>query len=246
VAELEQEVKSLRIACLQHVPFEGPGHIADWAHARGHALSDVRVYAGDPLPDQDAFDMLVIMGGPMSVNDKQVHPWLQAEEAHVRVSIDGGKTVIGICLGAQLIASALGARVYRAEHKEIGWWPVQRSDDVPGTHAFGEIPAGIHAFHWHGETFELPEGAVLLASSEACTNQAFAVGDRIVGLQFHFEITHDGVEDLLDNCRDDVTPGRYVQAMHAILDNTQFYNRANTTMCALLDGLAEDTDGTGE
>jgi GMP synthase (glutamine-hydrolysing) len=228
----------MRLHCIQHVPFEGPGLIADWARGGGHAMAGTRLYAGEALPDADAFDWLVVMGGPMSVHDGDRYPWLASEKALVRDAIADGKAVLGICLGAQIIAEALGGRVYRAERKEIGWWPVYRVAAATETLAFMCFPIAIHAFHWHGETFDLPDGAVLLASSDACRNQAFTYGERVIGLQFHLEITRHGMDDLIANCADDLTAGPFVQAADEMTRDARRLETAHMTMNTLLDALS--------
>lgn len=235
----------MRLLCIQHVPFEGPGRIADWARANGHAVAGTRLYAGDALPGASAFDWLVIMGGPMSVHNEDRYPWLSTEKAFVREAIDAGKTVLGICLGAQIIAEALGGRVYSAEEKEIGWWPVFRVGAAREVSAFRQFPLVVHAFHWHGETFDLPDGALPLASSDACRNQAFVYGDRVIGLQFHLEITRRGVEDLIANCADDMTAGRYVQTADELPGEARRFETAHMTMTALLDELSGITELKG-
>lgn len=235
----------MTLHCIQHVPFEGPGRIADWARAHGHAVTGTRLYAGDALPDPDAFDWLVIMGGPMRLHDEDRYPWLSTEKAFVREAIDARKTVLGVCLGAQMIAEVLGGRVYPAEEKEIGWWPVHRAGATSELSVFRQFPPAVPAFHWHGETFELPEGAVLLASSDACRNQAFAYGDRVIGLQFHIEITRRGVQDLIANCADDMTDGPYVQSADELPGESRRFETAHMTMTTLLDELSRTTELKG-
>jgi GMP synthase-like glutamine amidotransferase len=145
----------------------------------------------------------------MSVNDEAERPWLKGEKQAVRDAIARDVPVLGICLGAQMIASALGARVYRSAVKEIGWFPIQAV--AAGTSTFA-LPPERTVFHWHGETFDLPEGAVRLARSAACANQAFQLQENVIGLQFHLETTRDGALALLENCREDLSVGPYVQA----------------------------------
>ena len=120
-----RESLTLHINCLLHAPFDGPCGIADWAADRGHSLTMTPLYAGVLPPDPASYDWLVVMGGPMGVHDESEHPWLVAEKALIRRSIEAGKTVVGVCLGAQLIAAALGARVYRNREAEIGWLPIE-------------------------------------------------------------------------------------------------------------------------
>ena len=151
----------------------------------------------------------------MSVNDEAEHRWLIAEKQLVREAIDKGRAVVGVCLGAQVVASALGCRVYRNAAREIGWFPVSAtSEPAPGSVRW---PDELTVFHWHGETFDLPSGAVRLASSEGCLNQAFQIGDRVVGLQFHLEATPETVAAMVAHCRHELTPDRYVQSEQELL-----------------------------
>jgi GMP synthase-like glutamine amidotransferase len=203
----------VRVNVLRHVPFEGLGSIESWLTRQGAHVHETRLFAQDPLPEPGTFDLLVIMGGPMSVNNEDRFAWLRTEKQTVGDAIAGGIPVLGICLGAQLIASALGARVYPNPVREIGWFPVE------GVHASAtyRFPAACTVFHWHGETFDLPPGAVRLARSAGCENQAFQVKEHVIGLQFHPEMTMDGARALVENCRDEMTPGPYVQAAEDIL-----------------------------
>ena len=175
-----------------------------------------RFFEDPALPGVDDLDLLVIMGGPMSVNDEQEFPWLAAEKEFIGKAIEKDKAVIGICLGAQLIAGALDAAVYPNREKEIGWFPVT-AEPVSDTEGLFTFPQELLAFHWHGETFDLPEGATRLARSAACENQAFQLGRRVVGLQFHLETTPDAARDIVHHCRDELQPARYVQSATQIL-----------------------------
>ena len=204
----------MKVHVLQHVPFEGPGSIGPWLEARRADVGLTRLYAGDPLPRADQIDGLVVMGGPMSVNDEDEFAWLRPEKRLVRDAVDRGIPVLGVCLGAQLIASALGARVYSGPAKEIGWFPIQGVPDVAPAFQF---PPECLAFHWHGETFDLPPGAVRLASSAACENQAFQVGRNAIALQFHLETTPASAVALVEHCRDELVPGPYVQTESELL-----------------------------
>ena len=171
---------------LQHVPFEGPAYIGQWLMARGAQISHTRFWESAALPDPAAVDLLVVMGGPMSVNDEAEFAWLAAEKRFIAEVVALGRPVLGICLGAQLIASAHGARVFRNTEKEIGWFDVHA---CTGTEDAFDFPPTTTVLHWHGETFELPPGARLLATSTACRHQAFQLGEHAIGLQFHLEMT---------------------------------------------------------
>ena len=179
-------------------------------------VTATRFFDDPALPDPGNLDLLVIMGGPMSVNDETEFPWLVAEKEFIRTAIEKNKAVIGICLGAQLIASAMGAAVRPNPEKEIGWFPVagESSDSAGELFSF---PEELLVFHWHGETFDLPAGAVRLARSDACEHQAFQLGQRVIGLQFHLETTPVAARDIVHHCRDELSPSRYVQSATQIL-----------------------------
>jgi GMP synthase-like glutamine amidotransferase len=207
---------ALRVHCIQHVSFEGPAAIRDWALDAGCAWTATDISRGDRLPeDESGFDLLVVMGGPMSVNDEDIHPWLRDEKRLVRRAIESGKAVLGVCLGAQLIASAMGERVYPGPEKEIGWWPVRR---VTSEGVGDVLPESFVPLHWHGETFDLPEGAVRLIETEVVPNQAFQLGRRVIGLQFHIEATPQSVQAIVDVEGDGIGDTRFQQPAAAILD----------------------------
>lgn len=203
-----------QVQVLQHVPFEGMGSIGDWLTAQRADVSCTRLFAGDPLPSVERVGALIALGGPMSVNDEETLSWLRPEKQLVRDAVARGVPVLGVCLGAQLIASALGAPVYRGPATEIGWFPVQGVPDVAPSFQF---PPDDLVFHWHGETFDLPAGAVRLAGSPACENQAFQLGRNVVALQFHLETTPANVEALVEHCRNELVPATYVQSEQDLL-----------------------------
>jgi GMP synthase-like glutamine amidotransferase len=210
----------MRAHCLQHVPFEGPGSIEPWLLENGVRLSTTRFYEGDSLPAVEGVDLLIVMGGPMSVNDGGAYAWLEPERQFIRDAIERGKAVLGVCLGAQLIARAMGARVYANPEREIGWWPiagVSTADTVPAWAMAGtETPV----FHWHGETFDLPPGATPLARSAGCEHQAFQIGRRVVGIQFHLETTPILMRGMVSHCREELQPSRFVQSESDLLSST--------------------------
>jgi GMP synthase-like glutamine amidotransferase len=194
---------------LQHVSFEGLGSISQWLQARNAKISYTRFFKCDGLPEPESLDLVIVMGGPMSANDEDKFPWLITEKQFIRDAIARSIPVLGICLGAQLIANAMGSKVFRNPVKEIGWFSVQ---STPTPEGFCAMPKECLAFHWHGETFDLPSNAVRLARSIACENQAFQIKRNVVGLQFHLETTADSASALLENCRDEIVPGPYIQS----------------------------------
>lgn len=205
----------MRAHYLQHVPFECLGSIKPWLQAAGFEIIKTPFFQTTTLPDLKAIDLLVVLGGPISVNDEDEFSWLPREKRFIRNVIEAGKPVLGICLGAQLIASAMGARVYPNPQKEIGWFPIQGVSSMGGATFY--FPPSVEVFHWHGETFDLPPGAVRLATSEGCQNQAFQLGQSVIGLQFHLETTPASVQKLVEHCRAELIPSRYVQSESSIL-----------------------------
>ncbi len=226
----------MRVHVLQHVPFEGLAGIQRWLEAQGARVTATRFYENPALPALDQVDFVVALGGPMSVNDEAELPWLVDEKQFVRDAVAADKAVLGVCLGAQLISSALGGVVAPGPFKEVGWFPI-RAVQSQGTF---EFPEELEVFHWHGETFSLPDGAQLLAESPGCKHQAFQLGRRVVGLQFHLEMTEASIERIVDNCRNDLTPGRYVARESELLGGHPLHGpRAERTLWALLDYLTQ-------
>lgn len=225
---------------LQHVPFEDPANIIPWARSKRFTVSGLRLFANETLPPAQNLDWLVVMGGPMSVHDERKHPWLIAEKRYIHKAIESGKVVIGICLGAQLIAEILGAAVTKNAHREIGWFPVTRTADSEKSSVFSRLPKEFPAFHWHGETFSIPSGAVHLATSEACPAQAFSIDDRIFGLQFHLESTAESVENLIQNCGNELDASPHVQDAAAIRAKCpESLPKIHALMAQFLDAVAE-------
>jgi GMP synthase (glutamine-hydrolysing) len=182
----------------------------------------------------DVIDCLIVMGGPMGACDDDRFPWLKSEKRAIESTLQRGKWVIGICLGSQLIADVLGARVYANRYKEIGWFPIELTAAGRQSPLLGFLPDRLKVFHWHGDTFELPAGALHLAQSEACRHQAFVYRERVIGLQFHLETTPAGVCDLVENGRDDLIDGPYIQTPSQMLAHTQGFKSINRAMSELL------------
>lgn len=203
----------------------------DWLSERGWEIFCTRFFAGESPPPVDEVDFLIAMGGPMSINDEAALPWLVTEKQFIRAYLATGRPMLGVCLGAQLMAGALGARVAPQAEREIGWLPIQGVANGGDVFAF---PPEVTVFHWHGEAFDLPAGSVLLARSEGCAHQAFQIGERAIGLQFHLETTSASACALCENCRDELTPGPWVQSEQTILDAPKETYAANHQ---LLDAL---------
>ena len=230
--------RKLRVQILEHVPFEGIGSILPWMDGHKAAVRTARLYDGAAMPRLDDFNWLIVMGGPMSVNEEKEYAWLRPEKSLIARAVEAGKVVLGICLGAQLVASALSAKVHRNPVKEIGWFPVRKVRDATAG-AAAVFPSSIEAFHWHGETFDLPHGAARFLESDACPNQAFSIGARVVALQFHLETTPESANLLIDNCWDEIKPAPTIQSAPDMMAQPDRFQVINRQMDALLSFLAE-------
>ncbi len=230
----------MHIHVIEHVPFEGPGTIAEWALERGHSMTRGLALA-DAFPPLFATDMLVVMGGPMGALDDDKHPWLTAEKRFVASAVEAGHLVLGVCLGAQIIADVIGARVHRNHEREIGWYPVRLTEHGAVDPVFAGFPEALVVGHWHGDTFDLPDSMLSALSSEACANQAFsALGGRIVGLQFHLEWTQDSVHTMTLECADELDGGRYVMTAPDILEAAPDYlGPCRDALFSLLDAMVK-------
>ncbi len=213
----------MKIHYVQHVDFEDPAFILSWAKDLGHTVTRSMLHAGDSLQNCPEFDLLVVMGGPMNVYEYEEYPWLKQEKTFIRNSILSGKYVLGICLGAQLIADALGAPVTRNRCKEIGWFPVLQSPAVANVKPFDALPKEYTALHWHGDTFAIPEGAVLQGSSLACVNQGFIYKERVIGLQYHIEATVQSVQGLIEKCESELVEDGFIHDKERIVLDTNVY-----------------------
>jgi GMP synthase (glutamine-hydrolysing) len=231
------EEYGMRIHYLQHVPFEGPAFILSWATARKASVTHTLLYKNEECPPAESFDCLVVMGGPMGVHDETTYPWLTEEKALIESAIAAGKKVLGICLGAQLLALVLGAKVGRNAHREIGWFPVSRTIDGLRSPLMRPFPEEFMAFHWHGDTFDIPKGAVHCAASEVCAHQAFIYNNTAVGFQYHLESTPESIRGLIQNCSSDIVAGRFVQTAEVMLAGNGHCAGSNELMAAFLDGF---------
>lgn len=227
----------MKVHIVEHVPFEGPGLILKWAEDRKAAIGFTRLYNDEAFPPVGSFDLLVLMGGPMSVNDEEKYLWLAKEKSFIQNAIAGNRKVIGICLGAQLIAAALGNRVFRNKEREIGWFPVTFTPEIRNTYLFDHFPDSAVVFHWHGETFDLPDGAIPLGSSEACLHQGFLYGSNVVALQFHLEETGDSLQIITKELLSELIPGKWVQSPEEIEKGIARIPLAKEMLFHLLDKL---------
>lgn len=228
----------MRVHAIRNAPFEGPALIGEWAQARGHVLTESAA-PSEEYPAARDVDLLVVMGGPMDADDHAVSPWLAAEKSFVRQVLDVGGRVLGVCLGAQILAEVAGGRVRRNPEREIGWFPVSVTEAGRRERLFAGFDGAVVG-HWHGDTFDLPDGIEAVLSSEACVNQAFVLpGGRAVGLQFHLEWTPESLAELVAHCGEEaVAATRWVMTGDAILAQASTHAEANRRLLfTLLDSL---------
>ncbi len=191
----------MRIHSLEHEPFEGLANIAAWAKKKGYNVARTLLFNNEELPDISEFAWLIIMGGSMNIYEEEKYSWLKEEKSFIAEAIAGKKIVLGVCLGAQLIADVLGGKVGRNKHREIGWFPVKLTKEAKNSSIFSTLPEKFTAFHWHGDTFKIPPGAVRMAESEGCTNQVFEYDrGRVTGLQFHLDYSEKSINLMFQNC----------------------------------------------
>lgn len=223
----------------QHVPFEGLGSIEGWALQQGHSLSVTRFFAGETPPPLPEIDALIVMGGSMNVDEDHLYPWLVAEKRFIEQCIQHKKRVLGICLGSQLIARVLGARVYPNAQQEIGWLPIEFTA-AASAHLLPALPTTMTVFHWHGDTFDLPHGAVHLAYSAGCQQQAYSYDGHVLAFQYHPEATPTSVNAMLTHDEIPTNGGVYVQSAAAIAAETAHYAHNQTMMADILTRFWQD------
>ncbi len=213
----------MRFLCIQHEPFEPPGNISKWADQFHHTIDIFKIYTQNvpEFPKIHNYDSFILLGGAMSVNDENKFPWMKPEKEFLKSVIDSNKYVLGICLGAQLIADALNAKVYPMQYKEIGFFTTCITDHALNkTECFQNIPTCFLAFHWHGEQFDIPENSLHLAYTQACKNQAFEYNNgKVLALQFHLETSRENLSALIANSNEDLQGNSsYVQSLEYMHD----------------------------
>ncbi|OHD56864.1 MAG: amidotransferase [Spirochaetes bacterium GWF1_51_8] len=230
----------MKIHYIQHVDFEDPANILKWAAARGHSLSSTKIFEKAEFPSQDSFDWLVIMGGPMSTYEEEIYPWLRTEKAFIRDCISDGKTVIGICLGAQMLADVLGGKVFPNKEKEIGWFPIDWTVEARVSPYFQGMPLKPVVYHWHGDTFTAPDWTIRIASSEATFNQGFIAEDGkslVIALQFHLESTPESVDRIIANAGREIKPAAHIQTAPEMSSRGTDFRNIEEMIFRLMDNI---------
>ncbi|MBI4652543.1 type 1 glutamine amidotransferase [Candidatus Desantisbacteria bacterium] len=227
----------MKIHYLQHVKFENSGNIEKWAYKKGHTVSKTLLFNTERFPKINEFDWLIIMGGPMNIYEEHKYPWLNKEKKFIKKAIENQKIVFGVCLGAQLIADVLGAKVVRNKYKEIGWFPVSLTEEGKKSNIFSVFHDEFIVFQWHGDTFTIPAGAVRIAKSKGCENQAFEYNNRVFGLQFHLESSVESINNLLINCSSELVEGPFIQQPLEILSKLNNLQVIENNMNLMLDKI---------
>jgi len=225
----------------QHNHFEDLGYIGYWAKSNNFTISCTRFDLKPELPLLEDFDWLVIMGGAMGVHDSAQYPWIDAEIGFIKEAIHAGKIVIGVCLGSQMIASALGAHVYKNSEPEMGFWPVNFSQEAQLDSVFRHFPAQLDVMHFHFDTFTLPEGAILMAKSTVTPVQAFRYGKNVFAFQFHSELTQSNLPVFIKELETEIIPGVLVQGPYEMLDKINYCSINNKIFSKVLDEILQLT-----
>ncbi|QCJ41797.1 type 1 glutamine amidotransferase [Bacillus sp. S3] len=224
----------MRIHYIQNDELATLGYIEEWVKERNHSLTCTRMYNNEVVPSMQDFDMLIILGGRMGAYEEADFPWLVDEKHFIREAIEQKKKVLGICLGAQLLAEILGGRVYPHTHQEIGWWPIRLEADVQSQALFDGISESITAFQFHGDTYDLPTEALRLASSRGCKNQAFSYEDHVIGLQFHPEFTHEIISVFEQKLGSHIPAGEFIQEPKDWINQDHLLEGTKTLLFTLL------------
>ena len=213
---------------LQHIECEDLGTIANAMSQRGIGYKYVRLFDGEPVPyDPGNYSGMIILGGPMNVYEEDKFPYLKDEDILIKKAVKNDMPVLGICLGGQLIAKATGAKVKKGTKKEIGWYDLKLTKDSRQDKVFNPLPGTIKVFQWHGDTFDIPDGAVHLAGSELFSNQAYRVGSSIYGLQFHLEVTQEMINRWISEYEEELSTLDYINAGRIISDTPVYIDNLN-------------------
>lgn len=224
----------MKIHCLLHTENPGDTFFPEWAALEGHSWASSIVPLVPELPSPREVDCLIVLGGPMSAWEDQRFPWLRKEKRFIEAFIDTGKPLLGVCLGAQILADVLGARTYPGPHKEIGWHYAEAAPEGHETWVGGLLPARFETFFWHGDTFDLPDCAVRIAGSAAFCNQGF-VCNQVLALQFHLEVKPEWVRMLVQRDAQELRVAPHVQSAEAVLGKPEtLYGENNLLMSRLL------------
>lgn len=223
----------MKILCITHADFEGPGVIEKWAADRGHSFKIEKPYKGENLSDPAQFDFIIVMGGPQSPLSIDQAPYLQDEINLLRSSLSLGKKIIGFCLGAQLIGEALGAKTARSPHKEIGVFPIKLTNDANSDKLLSGLENEFPAIHWHNDMPGETKNSVVLASSAGCPRQIIKYNENAYGFQCHLEIDLEGIKTLIDAVPNDLAPSLYTQSVQELVAND--YASINQLMFTILD-----------
>ena len=226
----------MHIHYLKHVPFEGLGSIENLLVENGCDITRTCMYQDQSLPSIHEIDALFIMGGPMGVYDDDEYPWLTLEKEFIESVLQLNIPILGVCLGAQLLASVLGAKVENNTFEEIGWYPVKRTKGLVDDRV-NNLPIDFDALHWHGDTFEIPDGGSNFIVSDGCANQAFVYGENVLGMQFHLEMLPSNVEAIYQECGKPDKTGRYIQTLQEMLEPSEKYQQATKTLKQVIEAF---------
>src|SRR3989344_5005719 len=223
----------MRMLIISHASFEKPGSIESWARRNHCEIQEISPYKGESLPDIKYYDFLVVMGGPQSPLFINESPYLGDEIELIKRAVQLHKRIVGVCLGAQLIGEALGAKTERSPHREVGMYPVELLKEAKDDPVFSHFPQQLEVMHWHSDMPGIAKGAVLLAKSEGCPRQAYRYGDNIYGFQCHFELTKPLVEEMIRHCPNDLKSGKYIMTADVLMSVD--YAKMNSYMDKVLD-----------
>lgn len=232
----------MNIHILQHVSYEGIAGIESWIKKKNHTISETKFFNNYKLPELSKIDVLIVMGGPMGVYDEYKFPWLIEEKKYLERALENNKTIIGICLGSQLLADVLGAKVYKNKHKEIGWFDISFTNEIKKNGCFKDADETMTVFHWHGDTFDLPKDSTKVASSSITKNQGFLFNDNVIGLQFHIESNCQSIQKLINNSKNELAnKDFYIQKEDEIIKNCKKYtNKMNKVLFNMLDKIIKN------